>query len=254
MTNAMHRFFLTEQAISVDQTVELAAISHQLQSVLRLQPGVVIGLLDGHGHLYETEILSLERKRGSGRVLNKIAVETEPLSHLTLYQCSLKADKFEWVLQKGTELGVSKFVPVISERSIVRPATALTKKYERWQKIIQEAAEQSGRGRLPQLASPVTISEALNTDDVVKILPWEAAAFDSSISLNKLLSSQSVEEFNKDATAQVSLFIGPEGGLTEAEAQSAEASGWTITSLGPRILRAETAAIASIAIIINTLG
>jgi 16S rRNA (uracil1498-N3)-methyltransferase len=78
-------------------------------------------------------------------------VHSEPFHRLTLYQCSLKADKFEWILQKGTELGVSVFVPVISQRSVVRPESALLKKYDRWHTILREAAEQCGRGRLPHV-------------------------------------------------------------------------------------------------------
>ena len=98
--------------------------------------------------------MHLDRRSCAAEVLAARTCEAEPQGHLTLYQCSLKQDKFEWVLQKGTELGVSRFVPVISERSIVRPAAALLGKYPRWQAIVREAAEQCGRARVPEIAPP----------------------------------------------------------------------------------------------------
>ena len=156
----MHRFFLLNHSLAVNQPVDLSPIRHQLHQVLRLQLGDRIVLLDGQGGVFTTQITHLDAKQGTGLILEQTAVTTEPQTHITLYQCSLKADKFEWVLQKGTELGAASFVPVISERSIVRPAAALEKKYNRWQKIVLEAAEQSGRGRLPSLKPPLTLTEA----------------------------------------------------------------------------------------------
>ena len=100
----------------------------------------------------------------------------EPREFLTLYQCSLKQDKFEWVLQKGTELGVSRFVPVISERSIVRPAEVLLKKYKRWQAIVREASEQCRRGRIPEIAVPLTWDAAVAGAEGMRLLPSERRA------------------------------------------------------------------------------
>ena len=116
--------------------------------VLRLDAGAQIVLFNGDGFDYVIEITELARNFGEGVVVARLATRGETALTLTLYQCSLKSDKFEWVLQKGTELGVARFVPVISARSIVRPAAALLKKYERWHVILREAAEQSGRSRV----------------------------------------------------------------------------------------------------------
>lgn len=246
----MYRFFLPNIGIAVNRTVSLDSISHQLHSVLRLQAGDQISLLDGLGFAYTTELLQLDRNRGRGKVLDKTLVTTEPWTYLTLYQCSLKADKFEWVLQKGTELGVSQFVPVIAERSVVKPASALEKKYERWQKILKEAAEQCGRGRIPILAKPLSIQDAFVTASGTKIMPWEESpTHGARRPLRSLLPTD-----NNKRLPQLSLLIGPEGGLTAGEAENARSANWSIASLGPRILRAETAAVAATAIIMDTMG
>lgn len=240
----MHRFFLTEAQLHPDCSVDLGPISHQLRSVLRLRPGDQILLLDGHGNAYPTEICNLDRGRASGHVLAQEVVHSEPLCFLTLYQCALKADKFEWVLQKGTEIGVSRFVPVLSSRTIVRPAQKLLNKYERWHTIIREAAEQSGRGRLPELADPLTWDEALATGPQVRLLPWEGILVRGAESLGAILEAVQPRE-------SVSLLIGPEGGISHDEASQAIDLGWRAVSLGPRILRAETAAIVASALVLH---
>ena len=245
----MHRFFLLVTPIVPGNTVDLSSISHQLTRVLRLISGDEILLLDNLNFEYATEIVTLERHQATGHVLSGQPVRSEPTHRLTLYQCSLKADKFEWVLQKGTELGVSAFVPVISERSIVRPAEALLKKYERWRTIIREAAEQSGRGCLPVLHDPQPFDGAIRRVEGVRYLPWEETRGErGAIGLGAAVARQGSE------MRRVNLLIGPEGGLTADEAERALRARWQIVSLGPRILRAETAALASITITMEWLA
>ena len=247
----MHRFFLLDTPLQPGRTVDLAPIAHQLRNVLRLNVGVRIVLLDGNGAAYGAEITALERQSASGRVLDVHAASGEPTVHLTLYQSSLKADKFEWVLQKGTELGVSCFVPVISERSIVRPAAALLKKYVRWRHIVQEAAEQSGRTRLPQLHAPLTWREAVHHAQNARYMPWEAyAAGDEVPALGQAVASTPTQS---DGSLAVNVLLGPEGGIAPDEAAMATRQGWQPVSLGPRILRAETAALAATTIVMERL-
>lgn len=253
--STLHRFFLTTQPILVGQTINLGEIHHQLQTVLRLQTGESLVLLDGQGQAFHAELSVLTRKEALGRVLAEVACPSEPTAQVTLYQCTLKADKFEWILQKGTELGVTRFVPVISQRSIVRPAAAVLKKYERWQAIIREAAEQCGRGRLPELAAPHTWEEAIHAAQGLRLLPWE-----EQNTVAKRLKT-AVEELDQhpnlptphDHLHQLALLIGPEGGLAQEEVAAAQAQGWQIISLGPRILRAETAAITGIVLTLEYL-
>ena len=243
----MHRFFLTDTPIQPAALVDLTPIVHQLRAVLRLGVGDRVVLLDNRGGAFLTEIRALDRQPAQGAVLEALAASGEPTVAVTLFQCSLKADKFEWVLQKGTELGVTRFVPVVSRRSVVRPVAALAKKAERWQAILREAAEQCGRGRLPELAEPVEFADAVAMAEALtsRFLPWEEAAMGSR-------SLGSVLDPKKDR--DVSLLIGPEGGLDPAEVALAQAAGWQVVTLGPRILRAETAALAGVTVIMERLG
>ncbi|MCL4835086.1 MAG: 16S rRNA (uracil(1498)-N(3))-methyltransferase [Caldilineaceae bacterium] len=242
----MHRFFLTHTPITPGQPVDLTPLAHQLRAVLRLSPGETILLLDNAGFAYPTEIIRVDRNAAEGSVLGQEVTEGEPPIFLSLYLCALKADKFEWVLQKGVEIGVSRFVPVISSRTIVRPAEKLTRKYVRWQEIIREAAEQCGRGRLPVLAKPLEWAAAVVEPSGLRLLPWEEADA-TSLTLGAALSGV-------DAPAACSLLIGPEGGIDAAEAAQAVAAGWVAVSLGPRILRAETAAITAAGLVLHRLG
>jgi 16S rRNA (uracil1498-N3)-methyltransferase len=236
----MHRFFLDSSTLTVGQSVALTPLAHQLYLVLRLPAGAQITLLDNSGDEFLTTIEQLTAKTGQGRVMARQPAPGETSLHLTLYQCSLKADKFEWVLQKGTELGVARFVPVISQRSVVRPAAALLSKYERWRAILREAAEQSGRGIIPTLETPQSWENAIHHATGTRLLPWEAAG-STMPSLHSVLR-----------TPRFSLLIGPEGGIAPEEAAAAQAAGWQLVGLGPRILRAETAALAAITLVMLT--
>lgn len=243
----MHRFFLIDSPIHATQPVDLTPLAYQLTKVLRLATGTEIIVLDNGGNEYDVRITVLQAKYARGEVLATRRNQAEPIQPLVLYQCSLKADKFEWVLQKGTELGVTTFVPVISQRSIVRPAAALLKKYARWQTIVREAAEQCGRGRIPQLSDPLEWEAAVEAAEGLRLLPWEEAA-DAAPSLHGL----PVQSLIQNAPS-VSLLIGPEGGISPDEAGAAQAAGWQAVSLGPRILRAETAALASVVLVVSAL-
>ena len=235
----LQRFFVPTP-LAAGQTVTLDHLAQQLANVLRMKPGDELILLDGSGQEFRARLTALERRTAGAQVLDSHPCTAEPPLHLTLYQCSLKQDKFEWVLQKGAELGVSRFVPVIAERSIVRPAAALLKKYDRWGAILREAAEQCGRARIPELSPPLDWAAAIAGRNGTGLLAWEGAA--GAPSLAHWLRGQG-------AIDRLSLLIGPEGGVTDREAQAAVAGGWQLAGLGPRILRAETAAVAAAAII-----
>lgn len=234
-----HRFFIATP-LHVGDHVTIDALAPQLFAVLRLAPGAAITLLDNSGWEFLCTIDSLDRRHASAWVTAGRVCGAEPVPALTLMQCTLKQDKFEWVLQKATELGVTRIVPVVAERSVVRPAQALAGKYERWQVIVREAAEQCGRGRVPELAPALDWSQAVTQRLGVGLLPWEEAGPANHIG---------AAVYGLAADAAVSLLIGPEGGLTAAEVAVAEVQGWQVVSLGPRILRAETAALAALALV-----
>jgi 16S rRNA (uracil1498-N3)-methyltransferase len=235
----MQRFFV-RWPLAAGTVVQIDELAPQLAQVLRLQAGDEIVLLDGSGQEYRSRLLHLDRRTAAAEVLAAAPCLAEPQALLTLYQCSLKQDKFEWVLQKGTELGVSRFIPVISARSIVRPAEALLKKYERWQEIAREAAEQCGRGRIPQLGAPLDWQTAVAQAQGLRLLPWEGAEAAPML-------GATLQQFLPQHQS-TSIIIGPEGGLPPQEVELAVGCGWQLVSLGPRILRAETAAVAAAAV------
>jgi 16S rRNA (uracil1498-N3)-methyltransferase len=180
-------------------------------------------------------------------VINKTKSEGEPKTRTTLYQSILAREKFEWVLQKCTEVGVCSFVPVVTQRSIVRrPESVTAKKMSRWRSIIIEAAEQSGRGRIPTLESPLNFSDVLAGLD----------NFDCSLFGSTQFYTPDLREIIKgkdSAIEKIALFIGPEGGFTETEIADAGGRGAGAFSLGKRVLRTETAAVVASAIILYEL-
>jgi len=224
-------------------TVQLQdQIARQIKTVLRMQAGDELVVLDNSGLEWRVKITELGKNTVGGQIVNRQPAQGEPTLQLTLYQGTLKGQKFEWVLQKATELGVSRFVPTICERSVVNKIDALTKKYSRWQEIIREAAEQSHRGRLPVLEAPVSLAEAVKQaqSDSLLIMPWEEAA--SGLTLKSALARVKANN--------ISVFIGPEGGFTGQEAAWVREAGGAVVKLGPRILRAETAGPTACAVIL----
>ena len=238
------RFFVSPDAISQDRVTFDNASSHQLCHVLRMRPGMHVTALDNSGTEYEVELITVDRNGVIGRVCGKQMAQTESRVHLTLYQCVLKGERFEWVLQKGTELGAFAFVPVISERTIVQNPYDVEKKRSRWERIIAAAAGQSRRGRLPVLGAPLLLDKALRQSiekHTVSLIPWENA---QAQNLADVLRAYEVPPLH------IGLFIGPEGGFDADEIALARQYGLQIVTMGPRILRAETAATVATAIII----
>jgi 16S rRNA (uracil1498-N3)-methyltransferase len=242
----MQRFFFPDSLAAAGEVISLSSLHHQLTRVLRVQPGAQLVLLDNQGSERLVEVISVEKRDATGRVLEVRPARSEPSIAVTLYQCALKADKLEWVWQKATELGVTKLVPVISSRTIVRPVGALRSKQTRWETIVREAAEQSGRGRVPVLAPGCSLIDALANAPGLRLVAWEEGK--SNPGLIHALTQASLP------VNSVSLLIGPEGGLEADEIAQAEQAGWQTVSLGPRILRAETAALAAVALVMGALG
>lgn len=242
----IHRFFVASKCISASSVVLGNDTAHQISTVLRMRPEDEIDVLDNSGQVYRVKLTAVNRTKVTGQIITRQLADTEPAVQLTLYQGTLKAQKFEWVLQKGTELGVSRFVPTLCQRSVAQNREALLKKRIRWQTIIREAAEQSRRGRLPILARPTLFSEAL-TESItlpLTLMPWEEPG---QISLNTALAEAGF-------VSKIGIFIGPEGGFSPDEAALAHQYGARVITLGPRILRAETAGLAICAAILYALG
>ncbi len=242
----MHRFFVPPAWIQANIVTITGPQAHQIARVLRMRPGERIIVLDNSGWEIETQLISVERDTVRGEVLHRRLSAAEPRTKISLYQSVLKGNRFEWVLQKGTELGVVEFVPLITERCILSEVGAVEKKRQRWERIIQEAAEQSRRGRKPALHEPLFFPQGCERARQVgglALIPWEE---EEAVSLRQALSAAPL--------FTVHLFIGPEGGFTPAEVDLARRYGLQPVTLGPRILRAETAGIAAVAAILFALG
>ena len=238
----MHRFFIPPEWIDNDRIIFHDDIARQMKTVLRIKAGEKVEALDNKGNEYLVEI-EVSKEAIEGKILGKKKNGREPSIHLTLLFTLAQREKVEWILQKGTEIGVSRFVPLVTERSLVRQAESVESKIERWKSILKEAAEQSGRGLIPELEKPVSYSRGL---DCIKeldlgLIAWEQ---EKEKGLKEILLEK---QFYK-----IGVLIGPEGGFTDEEQKQAIALSWKSISLGRRILRMETAALVASALIIFT--
>jgi 16S rRNA (uracil1498-N3)-methyltransferase len=235
------RFFVSSDVLNGDPIMLTATVAHQIRDVLRLRAGERVVLLDDAGSEYEAQLERVDRHEVTARVTERRAVMTEPHAHVALYPALLKADKFEWVLQKGTELGVTAFHPLIAERCIVQAVSA--HKLARWRELVREAAEQCGRGRVPTVAEPAEFTFAVRLLDRQQlwVIPHEQA---TQYSLRECLQAHT-------GARAANVFIGPEGGFTALEIDLAQRHHIKPVTLGTRILRAETASIVAATIILH---
>ena len=243
----MHRFFVSSGWIEGDRARLEGDVARQVGRVLRMSPGDEITLLDNSGKEFRVRLTSFGGNTVEGAIVSIEEGVGESPVKVTLYQGTLKGEKFQWVLQKGTELGATTFVPVICQRSIPQEQDSWQRnRYLRWRRIITEAAEQSGRCRLPQLVQPMTFQEAC--DEVkgascTSIIPWES---EGATGLRSAITGM--------RSSQVNIFIGPEGGFEDKEVSFARSCGVVPVSLGSHILRSETAGIATLTAVLYEAG
>lgn len=230
-----------------DEAVILADEDHHyITRVLRLGVGDSVTLFDGQGDEAEVRIVRVGPRASEGRVLERRHVGRPAGPEITLVQALARGEKLDLVVQKATELGVSRIIPVTTERAV--PALDLMRgasRRARWQKIASEAARQSGRADLPEI-EPVTafaLALAAAPRDALKLLFWEGAR-----------QSHLRQAMPAAPPPSVVVAIGPEGGFTELEATRAREAGFAVVGLGPRILRTETAALAVLAIVNYAVG
>ncbi len=255
-----HRFFIPTNWFEGDRVTLHGPLVHQIRDVLRLTAGDNVVVLDDSGWEYEVQLDAVEQEQATGQIQNKVLARTEPRAKITLYQSLLKGDKFEWVLQKGTELGIVEFVPIVCDRCVIGSVDDVSKaKLERWRRIVLEAAEQSRRARLPRLQQPLLFPQACERARRadLALLPWEEEKTRSLRSMLTGYDSVSITAGGKTAPMRkpfsISIFVGPEGGFTTREVDQARRYGLAPVSLGPRILRAETAALAAVTMILYQL-
>jgi 16S rRNA (uracil1498-N3)-methyltransferase len=233
-----HRFLIGAGQLDGQIVTFTDQQAHQLQHVLRLRAGDHVCVFDGatpHDYLVELE------KPERARVINECPQAREPRTRLVAYPALLQRDKFEPVLQKLTELGVAAIVPVITARGLVRE-TPDERRSVRWRAILREAAEQSGRGVVPELLPAEAFGHAIASAEGTRVMAYE---LERSGRLSDALMSK---------PTSVALFVGPEGGYTEEEAGVARAAGAHLITMGPRILRTETASPVLAALVLYELG
>jgi 16S rRNA (uracil1498-N3)-methyltransferase len=245
----VHRFFVPGGVLTQTPVVLTGDVAHQMRRVLRLAPGARVTLLDGEGSSYEAEVLAVTNRDVRLAVMGRADAAGEPGVRIVLHQAVLKGERFEWALQKGTEIGVSAFAPLVTERTIIDDLHAVEGKRERWQRIIREAAEQCGRGRAPVLLPGQLLRNAVKSpagEETLRLIPWEG---ERSLKLGEALRA-----CNLAPDARIELFVGPEGGFTDAEIDWAQRHGVKPVTLGPRVLRAETAGLVATTAILYHAG
>lgn len=238
----MPRFFIDREP-SEEVFVGGEAGSHIVRS-LRMRPGEELTLCAGTGKDFQCVILEIGPEGALARVKEVRESRGEPPVRITVCQCWPKGDKLETVTQKSVELGASELWPLESRRCVSRPdRKAMEKKTARLQKIALEAAQQSGRGKIPAVLPAATLEEALKT-----------AAEQGDILFFYEEGSASLKQALQTAGNRLFLFIGPEGGFAPEEAALAESLGAKLLTLGPRILRTETAPLAALSAILYERG
>lgn len=233
----MHRFFIKKQNIFENRITVFGEDVQHISKVLRLQSGDRIVLCDGEGTDYLAAVESMNKDSIGTIILEKEKSKGEPDIDAVLYQGIPKSVKMDTIIQKCTEMGIKRIVPVSTVRTVVRLESEKDerKKVERWTKIAEEAAKQSGRGMIPAVDMPVNLQQALAEAsglDIV-IIPYELEA---GIPIKEVLS--------KTKARSIGFFIGPEGGFEPAEVEKAREMEAVPVTLGRRILRTETAGIA----------
>jgi 16S rRNA (uracil1498-N3)-methyltransferase len=233
---ARRRFFVLEIRRGVAELTGRDA--EHLVRVLRAEPGQIYEISDNRD-LYLAKIELARKSLVSFRVLEKMDTPV-PGVHLCLLAALIRFERFEWLIEKATELGVSVIQPIESARTEPGLAQAAEKRVARWERVALEASQQSRRVHLPHIESPFRLAKSLQVDANVRLL------LDENPGAPPILDTLPSERKPCD---RVALLVGPEGGWTEDERQDAIDAAWTPCSLGPTILRAETAATAALAVI-----
>ena len=256
----MHRFYIdptTAPSFIINAEIPLPEhVSHQIRNVLRLRLGGKIELFTGDGDEWTAEIVgavhgNVRPNHASARLIDQRTPDVEMRTKVTMVMALTRPQRYELALAKCTELGACRFIPIVSERVQRADASVQSNRKSRWNRIVVEAAELSGRVHVPQITSPQPLGAALDQLTLANtsvIFLWEQTP---EPMLTDLLAS-----FRDQAngSTEIALAFGPVGGFSNEEAERAVASGAQLASLGPRILRTETAAIASMAVAAQVLS
>ncbi len=235
----MRRFYADPSEMQKDSPQINGPDVRHMQKVLRHGPGDRVVLIDGSGYEYPAVIENLSRDTATFSVTGKILSRTTPHLELVVAQGFLKEKKMDTIIRHLTELGISRWIPVFSERSVARPdEKRLAERGRRWEAIAIESLKQCGLSRLPEISRPRPLKELLKDPAPYdgKVVFWEE-------------ETESLDALFPGKPQKILVLIGPEGGFSSGEIEQAKAAGFQSASMGPRILRAETASIAACTLI-----
>ncbi len=244
-----NRFYLPSISLEQGSEVKLPeAVSRQVARVLRKRSGDEIVLFDGSGAEWRSRIVSIDGDAVRAAVGASFAPDSEPQLDMTVCQALVPAERMEFVVQKSTELGASRIIPLVTERVQARDRNVSRNKIDRWHRIAVEATEQSGRTRVPEILPDQDladcVSEAASRGPVIML--WEEKQGTSLV--------QAVRQSLASRPRGVTVLIGPVGGFSEAEAEMCKSAGALLAWAGPRILRAETAPIVALTALMYEAG
>ena len=254
------RFFVPPEQIHQDHFVIVGSEARHAALVLRKKVGDTIDLFDGKDLSYQGRIEIISHDRVEGAVLSQGKSDTLLSIELTLYQALIKGPKWDWLVEKACEIGVTKLVPILSARTIVKPSKSEAN--ERWQRIALAASKQSGRSRVMDIGGVLPFDEALPAagSEGLWLIPWEKES--KQTIRQAVLSSPAVagrgsmdpRQGHSGMTSHVSLFIGPEGGWEPQEVDLAVRHGVIPVRLGPTLLRSDTAGIVASSLVLSECG
>ena len=222
------------------------AQAEHLARVLRAQPGMEADIVAG-GHVFHAEVASVSHNEVRFNLVTEVGAD--PALPVTLVMAVYKFDRLEWALEKATELGVAAIAPVIAQRTEKHLAQAAEKRAERWRRIVHEAAKQSRRSDVPIIRPPASLASIVKSSSTAARIVL--AEQERTVTLRRLVD-EAVEAAG-DEMPVLELALGPEGGWAPAEEALFDANGWKAATLGPRILRAETAAVAALSVVASVL-
>ena len=244
----MHKFFVTRDSFIEDSvTIQGEDVKH-MYKVLRLGSGDKISINDCMGREYIGEIVDISKTEVNVKLIEEIDLNNESPLNVSLYQGLPKSAKMDLIVQKATELGAKKITPIITDRVVVKSDLGEFRKTDRWRRIALEACKQSKRSFIPQVETPIEFqSLLLELKDIdLIVVPYENEEGKGIKAMMKEISDEDIK------TAAV--VIGPEGGFEEAEIEKLKAIGAHIITLGPRILRTETAGFVAVSILMYEIG
>lgn len=236
----MPRFFI--DGVAEGRAYIAGADALHIAKALRMRPGEPLTLCDGKGADFDGVLETVTDRQVTVRITASRPSQAEPTLAVTLYQGLPKGDKMDWIIQKAVELGVTAVVPVATRRSVARLEGKADKKQERWQRIAAEAAGQCGRGILPAVERPLSWKDALSRLSGEPVLVFYEGG------------GQPLRELVTPASRKLSVLVGPEGGFDPEEIDAIRRLGGAAATLGPRILRCETAPLAALTLLMHLSG